>query len=162
VNSIIRLNGYSMAFFDGASVERGTNCGAGGTIICRDLTEYRWHFNGGAGTNTKAELLGAWASLFIAKQLEIQYIQLIGDSKVVIDWLNKKGNIQAINIEGWKGKIRELISSFRGIYFQHIFREANVEVNKLSKQALSTSFGRLIYTSWDGENAGTVHHFDIF
>jgi hypothetical protein len=106
--------------------------------------------------------LGAWASLFIAKKLEIQYIQLIGDSKVVIDWLNKKGNIQVINIEGWKGKIRELISSFRGIYFQHIFKEANVEANNLSKQALSTSFGRLIYTSWDGENAGTVHHFDIF
>jgi hypothetical protein len=45
----------------------------------------------------------------IAKQLDIQYIQLIGDSKIVIDWLNKKRNLQAINIEGWKGKIRKLI-----------------------------------------------------
>jgi hypothetical protein len=71
VNSIFRINGYSLAFFDGASMDRGSNCGAGGTIFCSDLTKYRWHFNGGAGTNTKAELLGAWASLFLAKKLDI-------------------------------------------------------------------------------------------
>jgi hypothetical protein len=100
VNSIFRINGYSVAFFYDASVERGTNYGAGGIIFCRDMTKHRWHFNGGAGTNTKSELLGAWASLFIAKQLDIQYIRLISDSKIVIDWLNKKGNLQAINIEG--------------------------------------------------------------
>jgi len=150
VSSINRLNGYSMDFVDGASVARGTIYGACGSIKCRDSMEYTWHFNSRARTNTKAELLG------------VQHIQLIGDSKVIIVWLNKKGKLQAINIEGWKGKIRELISSFSGIYFQHIFREANVKADILSKQALSTSCGRLFYYSWDRETAGTVHHFDIF
>jgi ribonuclease HI len=143
-------------------VDRGSNCGAGGTIFCSDLTNYRWHFNGGDGTNTKVELLGMWASLFLSKKLDIQYIQLIGDSKIVIDWLKKKGNLQAINIEGWKGKIKESISSFRGIYFQHILREANMEADKCSKQEIETTRGRLTYASWDGKNTGTYLHFDIF
>jgi hypothetical protein len=47
----------------------------------------------------------------------------MGDSKVIIDWLNKKGNLQAINIEGWKMRIRELMEVYQGINFQHIYRE---------------------------------------
>jgi hypothetical protein len=91
VNSINRINGFAVAFFDGASEAGGSNCGAGGVVKSRDSTEYRWYFNCGAGTNTKAELMGVWASLFIAKHLDIQDIQLLGDSKVIIDWLKKKG-----------------------------------------------------------------------
>jgi hypothetical protein len=32
---------------------------------------FRWFFNGGAGTNTKVELLAAWAFLIIGKALNI-------------------------------------------------------------------------------------------
>jgi len=46
--------------------------------------EYRWYLNYGAGTNTKAELMGAWVALFISKHLNIIDIQLFGDSKVII------------------------------------------------------------------------------
>jgi len=61
-------------YFDGALVTRGIICGAGGNIKCRDSKEYRWYINYGAGTNIKVELLGAWASLFITKYLDIQFI----------------------------------------------------------------------------------------
>jgi hypothetical protein len=100
LSPIIRINGYTLAFFYGASIAGGSNCGIGGTIKCLDSLAYRWYFNCGDGSNTKAELLGAWATLTIAKHLDIQYIQILGDSKVIIDWLNLKGNLQAINIEG--------------------------------------------------------------
>jgi ribonuclease HI len=146
LSPIIRINGYALDFFDGASVAGGSNCGTGGAIKCSESPDYRWYFNCGAGTNTKAELLGAWASLIIAKHLDLHYIQILGDSKVIIDWLKQKGNLQAINIEGWKCKNRDLVSSFRGIYFQHIFRESNEEADKLSKQALSTTKGRISTT----------------
>jgi len=46
--------------------------------------------NCGEGTNTKAELMGEWVALFIAKYLDILDIQLLEDSKVIIDWLKKK------------------------------------------------------------------------
>jgi hypothetical protein len=43
---------------------------------------------------------------------------------VIIDWLNSKGNIQAINLEVWKNRIRENMAAFQGINFHHIYRES--------------------------------------
>jgi len=73
-NPILRLRRYSLAFFDGASIDGGSICGAGGFIKHTNNQVFRCFFNGGFGTNTKAELLGAWASLTIVKILNIQYI----------------------------------------------------------------------------------------
>jgi ribonuclease HI len=124
--------------------------------------DVRWIFNCGEGSNTKAELVGAWATFAIAKLLDIHHIQILGDSKVVVDWLEQKGNLQAINIEGWKRRIRDLATSFQGTSFQHIFRESNEEADKLSKQALLAPRGRLIYFNWDGENEGPPQFLKIF
>jgi hypothetical protein len=90
VNYINRINGFAVAFFDGASEAGGSICAARGIVKFSDSVEYRWYFNCEEGTNTKAELMGMWASLFIAKQLDILDIHLLGDSKVIIDWLKKK------------------------------------------------------------------------
>jgi ribonuclease HI len=90
--------------------------------------------NCGAGTNTKAELMGLWASLTLASQWAIKKIQILGDSKVIIDWINQKGNLQAVNIEGWKLKTKDLVSKFEDISFQHIFREHNKEADQLSNR----------------------------
>jgi ribonuclease HI len=148
LSPIIRLHGYTLAFFDGASIAGGTICGVGSSLKCIDGSDTRWYFNCGEGSNNKAELLGAWATLTIAKIMGIQHIQVLGDSRVIVDWLNQVRNLQAINIEGWKIRTRDLASSFQGIIFQHIFRESNEEVDKLSKQALSTPKGRLSYFTW--------------
>jgi ribonuclease HI len=99
---------------------------------------------------------------FYCKAFGYTEIQLLGDSKAIIDWLKKKGNLQAINIEGWKRKTSELVATFRDITFQHIYRETNRVADRLSKHALLTSSGSLFYYPWDGESARTVQHFDIF
>jgi hypothetical protein len=52
VNSINKINGFTMAFFDGASEAGGSNCGAGGVIKSCFSTEYRWYFNCGAREQT--------------------------------------------------------------------------------------------------------------
>jgi ribonuclease HI len=127
-----------------------------------DSLVVRWFFKCGEGTNTKAELVGVWASLSIAKILYIQHIQVLGDSKIVIEWLKQNGNLQAINIEGWKHIIRDLASSFQGISFQHIFKESNEEAYFLSKQALTAPRGRLTYYYWDGVMVGPTHQIQIF
>jgi ribonuclease HI len=114
------MEGYSLATFDGAAVAGGTNCGAGGTIKTINAQVFHWFFNCGAGTNTKAELLGAWATLTITKLLNLHYIHVIGDSKVIIDWLDQKGKLQAINVEDWKKRTKDLIQFFNGISFHHI------------------------------------------
>ena len=83
--------------------------------------------NCGVGTNTKEKLLGVWATLTLATHLSIQKLQVLGDSKVVIEWLTKKGRLQACAIEGWKIKILDLIKYFHEINFQHIYMDHNKE-----------------------------------
>jgi ribonuclease HI len=156
------MDGYALTFFDGAALAGGSNCGAGGAIKCPNSQAYRWIFNCGDGTNTKAELLGAWATLIVTKLLDLQYIQVLGDSKVVIQWLKQKGALQTISTEGWKSRIKELIPTFKGIHFQHIYREVNGEADQLSKQALTAPKGRISYYSWDGEKAGPTFQVDVF
>jgi ribonuclease HI len=157
-----RLLDYDLATFDGAAAAGGSRCGAGGTLKCLNSLEYRWYFNCGVGSNTKAELLGAWASLLLANHLGIQQLQVLGDSRVIIDWLRKVGKLQAINIEGWKIRVRELQFAFLNLSFHHIFRESNEEADKLSKRALDSPKGRLTYFLWDGVTEGPLNHWNIF
>jgi len=84
------------------------------------------------------------------------------DSKVIIDWLNTKGNLQAINVEAWKTRIKEQMPTFQGINFQHIYRESNKEADLLSKRALTSPKGKLIYCTWNRESEGPTLHINPF
>jgi len=53
MNSINKIVGFAVSFFDGASMLGGSRCGAGGVVKTINAKEYRWYFNGGEGTNTK-------------------------------------------------------------------------------------------------------------
>jgi len=46
----------SLAWFDGAAQKDGSKCGAGGVIKTIDVAVYKWTYNCGSGTNTKAKL----------------------------------------------------------------------------------------------------------
>jgi hypothetical protein len=50
-------------WFDGAALASGRNSGAGGVIRINENIIFKWYINCGPGTNTRAELLGAWALL---------------------------------------------------------------------------------------------------
>jgi len=118
--------------------------------------------NCGGGTNTKVELLGAWIALTLAKYLNITNLHLMGDSKVVIEWLKQEGRLNLVMIEGWKNRILELAASFQTINYSHIFREFNTVVDILSKESLQEPPGRLIYYRWsDGmkDHTSFMHLF---
>jgi hypothetical protein len=70
------------AWFDGASQHNGDLCGAGGVLKIGDLLEYRWTLNCVSGTNSRAELMGAWASIILAKRLGIHDLHVMGDSRL--------------------------------------------------------------------------------
>jgi ribonuclease HI len=149
-------------FFDGASIAGGSNCGAGGSLKRLNEQDVRWFINCGEGSNTKVELMGAWAAMTIANLLGFHHIQMLGDSKVVIDWLGGKCHLQATQIEGWKRRTRILAQSFQDICFQHIYRESNAEADRLSKQALLAPKGRLTYYYWDGVSEGPHQFMEIY
>jgi hypothetical protein len=76
-----------VGWFDGASQQNSEHSGAGGVIKIREHTFYKWMINCGAGTNTRDELLGVWALLTLASPPFIYEISVLGDSRIVIDWL---------------------------------------------------------------------------
>jgi ribonuclease HI len=118
--------------------------------------------NDGRGTNTKAELLGAWTTLTLAKHLNLTNLHLMGDSKLVIEWLKQKVRLNSVSIEGWKNRIHELVASFQTINYSHIFREFNMVADTLSKEALLEPSGRLIYYRWINGMKDHTYMLDLF
>jgi hypothetical protein len=143
---ITHLEGSTIAFFDRASIRGGTNCEVGGVIKILDLHVFKWHINCGVSTNTKTELMGGWVNLTLAKLWKITKIQLMGYSKVIIDWQNQKFNLHAIDIKGWN----------------HIFNDYNKEADRLSKQGMLDQKGNLTYYIVDDGTSGPLFHLKLF
>jgi ribonuclease HI len=126
-----------------------------------DNIVYRWHINCGKGTNTKAELMGIWATLTLANHLSLPRLQAFGDSRVIIEWLNDRGKLNVCSIEGWKIRTKDLIKKFQYISFHHLYREFNKEADKLSKEALLVPEGKITYYQWEPGGAGQTKHLAI-
>jgi ribonuclease HI len=144
----------AIAWFDGAAQLDGTLCGAGGYILINSHTSYKWTLNCGQGTNTKAELMGAWASLILAQRLNIEVLLLLGDSKVIIDWINGNADLQTAGLECWKDRTIEATRLIKSLSTSHIYREDNCIADFLSKQGLSRPLGFLTFSRWEDGNEG--------
>jgi hypothetical protein len=83
------IEGFTLACFDGAALENGECCGAGGIFKTHATRITKWFLNCGARTNTKAKLLGLWATLTLAMLWSIEKVKILGDSKVIIDWIKQ-------------------------------------------------------------------------
>ena len=52
----------------------------------------------GRGTNTRGELLVIWCLLYFAHLKHLTHLQSASDSKVIIDWMTKKGRLQVAQV----------------------------------------------------------------
>jgi ribonuclease HI len=151
-----------VSWFDGATDLSDHRCGVGGLIKTSANTVIKWTFNCGCGTNTRAELLGAWVTLILAMRLNIEVIQVIGDSKIIIEWLKDKGKLQIASLMGWMDRIKRLKNSFKEIHFTHVYRELNMEADYLSKKALAKAEGKINYNIWVDGNEGPTSFFYLY
>jgi hypothetical protein len=103
--------------------------------------------------------MAAWALLTLAQRLSITDIHVIGDSKIIIDWLNNIGSLQAISIECWKDRVKDLINYFSVITFAHVYREENQAADTLSKKALSERTGAIAYNQWMDGQEGPIFFY---
>jgi hypothetical protein len=85
------LDDVPTAWFDGDALTNGSLSGAEGLIKTTHNTFYKWTFNYGPGTNTRAKLLFSWATLYLASKLYIEILQVLGDSNIFIEWLSGRG-----------------------------------------------------------------------
>jgi hypothetical protein len=67
-------------------------------LKCPILGTYRLKMNCGKGKNTKGELVALWVILFFAYIKQVSRLQLVGDSKVIIDWFTNENNLQVISL----------------------------------------------------------------
>jgi len=135
-------------------------CGAGGKIALSTHTIIRWTLNGGQGTNTKAELIAAWASLLLTS-LHSDTLLLLGDSKLIINWLNGLTDFHVAALFCWKDRTKKATSLFSKLTFQHIFREENSEADLLSKQALLLPMSQLRFSYWEDGNEGPIYKINL-
>jgi hypothetical protein len=91
--------------FDGALQNGGEKCGAGALLKCQVQDVYSIKLNCGTGTNTRGELLALWSLLFFSLHKQVSCLQLIGDSKVIVDWFSYKNNLQGITLQPWMTRI---------------------------------------------------------
>jgi ribonuclease HI len=156
------LEGTPVGWFDGVASSSGLQSGVGGILKISDNTLYKWTFNTGPGSNNRAELLGVWETLLLATRLHISELQVVGDSKIIIDWCKGKGRLQIISLDCWKIKIKELSTHFRAITFTHTYREFNKEADDLSKKALKEQIGKIYFTQWEEGYKGPTRCLKIF
>ena len=78
-------------------------------------------------------------------------IQILGDSKVIIDWALDKHQIHVMELDHWMNQIRILKAQFKDLRFQHIYREYNLEADDLSKKALNIGTDRIFWDEYVGD-----------
>ena len=93
----------------------------------------------------KVEVLALWGLMWWASHLCLDKIWIVGDSKVLIDHMNHKANINSGILSHWLHRIDRLRSVFTTISFHHIYREKNVIADRLSKWGLTVNFGKVYY-----------------
>lgn len=94
--------------------------------------------------NNYAELVRLWGLLvFLVSFIQESHIQIMGDSKIVINWFNMKGSLQNYILEPWQQKISQLQESFEECTISHVYWEFNSIADSLSKEAFSSPIGIL-------------------
>jgi ribonuclease HI len=84
-------------------------------------------------TNNGIEYEALIHGLRIAVSLGIKRLIAYGDSKVVIDQVNKACNVKKETLNAYYTEVRKLEDHFEGLEFHHVSRDNNVAADVLSK-----------------------------
>lgn len=120
-------------------------CGAGPILCIYASHYYNILYTPGRDYNTKAELATLWVLLFMVGSLNLCKVHIFGDSKIVVDWINGKSEIQVACLAARKAQVREFLAGLDWFSCKHIYRELNSEVDKLSKEALELQDGTFCF-----------------
>lgn len=135
-----------VGFFDGACRRR--DCGCGVVIYMSPDICFHFWWEGGQGTNNKAEIMALWEVLTMAKWLSIQKFTVFRDAKCVIDWVNDFTNFAPLILKNWMSSIRMAINKFQEIQLQHIYRKQNWRADMLSKRGIAKDTGKIFFTEF--------------
>ena len=92
----------------------------------------------------------------------LSFLHVVGDSKMIIDWLNQRCRLQVLNLEFWLLKVKELVTRFTKLESQYIYGIFNQEVDDLSKKVLSLSKSRLVIKEYKSSLFIFEAQLDVF
>lgn len=121
-------------FFDGTSQGHPSRCGVGVVIHLSATHFFQVRYAPSRGTNSKAEFSASWTLLFMANNLNVRRLQVLGDSKVVIDCVNKKLQVLVVCLESLLQQNRDFLKDSDWISFAHIYRELNAKPMSFTKK----------------------------
>jgi hypothetical protein len=75
--------------------------------------------------------------------------QILGDSKLLIDWTNVINNLQNLTLIPIVEKIREERNRIGYVLFQQVYRELNETADKLSKETLVLQERKIVIVETD-------------
>ena len=115
-------------FFDGASKGNPGQAGGGGGGIIFEPSgkihlSYAWGL--GQASNNQAEILALWQGLIQARNLNIQKINIFGDSRLIIKAVHTKKKPSNMYLAQIFRKVLLLLSHFRTYKIQHVLRNLN-------------------------------------
>lgn len=97
---------------------------------------FKLKLGNGLGTNTIAYLNALWGLLLFTSQQGLQRLQIVRDSKMIVNWYNQNSQLNIQILEPWHEIIRQLQEHFEDISVFHEYREFNQPTDLLSKEAL--------------------------
>ena len=83
-----------------------------------------------------AEYKALISALKFAVSLNIKYLQVEGDAKIVIDQIKDLCHTKSPIVQPLLKEVNELKSKFNYIEFEHIYRKNNIYADSLANQAL--------------------------
>lgn len=130
---------FPRAYFDGAT-QNGI-CAYGVYITMNEHQAFNIFWNGGEGTNNKAEAIALSGLLYFSSFLNIPVLHIYRDSQIIIHHVLGKSSIKNQLLSGWMKRIEFFWKTQKDYSIQHVDRSKNREADSLSKKGLSTQWG---------------------
>lgn len=90
----------------------------------------------GEATNNQAEYQALILGLEKAKDAEVEEVECLLDSELVVKQLNREYRVKDKDLAVLFVKVWNLAQGFKQVTFKHVFREQNKEADKLVNEAI--------------------------
>ena len=138
----LHINKYIKIFTDGGSRGNPGPAGAGGVIFDSDnkviveISEYL-----GIQTNNYAEYNSLILTLKKAIELNlVNNVEVYMDSSLVINQINGKWKVKHPNIIPLYEITKDLLTKFKNITFNHVYRSLNTHADLLANKAMDSYY----------------------
>ena len=99
---------------------------------------------------------------FLCKSVGSFLIADSGDSQVIVNWVKGLAQVKSLVLHHWMESIKCLMNCFSFLSFQHVYRDLNVEVDRLSKLELGPMDGRIMFRHFSSGNLCRSGSLDFF